>query len=243
MNNLKPFLVTAPLNITNANDVDVNSIFIFDYENSFKDENNKPDKLITYLEHLGSMMDIFVSPNIKYEEKEQLILKYFNSGSFFNVYTLTQTLIHILFTFKEIEYKGNKSILTDSECIKFIKKNEDFLNIITELYDSLFIIMLYYSSDMNKDIKNIRNKFSEERFNNEELSPNLLNVLLDKEFYNYYDKHIGKKINYYTFLFDNLLYKNMSFMDVLTNTNNILLPLLIDLNNKDFQKFIEENKK
>lgn len=243
MSEIKPFLVTAPLNITNAGDVDVNSIFIFDYENSFKNETNKPNKLITYLEHLGSMMDVFITKETSYEEKEQLILSYFNSGSFFNIYTLTQTLIHILFIYKEIEYKGNKSILSDSECIKFIKKNEDFMNTIIELYDSLFVIMLYYSSNLNKDIKNIKNKFSKERFNKMELSPNLLNVLLDKEFYNYYDKHIGKKINYYTFLFDNLLYKNMSFMDVLTNTNNTLLPLLIDLNNKDFQKFIEENKK
>ena len=33
----------------------------------------------------------------------------------------------------------------------------------------------------------------------------------------------------------------MTFLDILTNTNNTLLPVMIDLNNKDFQEFVKKS--
>lgn len=241
MPELKPFLVTAPLNILEAGDVDTNTIYVFDYIESFKNEDNKPDKFITYLESLGGMVDMIIDSKVAYEEKEQLILRYFNAGSFFNIYTLVQSFIHILFIYKGIEYYGRRSIFTDGECEKFILRNKIFMKTATDLYNSLFLIMLLYS--IEKDMKKVKNRYTKERFINDELSPNLLTVMLDSMFYEYYTKHIGKDLYYYTFLFDNRLYKNMPFDNILTNDNNNLLPVMFDLGNEKFQKFLEDIKK
>ena len=67
--------------------------------------------------------------------------------------------------------------------------------------------------------------------------------MLDESFYKYYEKYISQDLYYYSFLFDNRLYKSMGFLDILTNTNNTLLPVMIDLNHKDFQEFVRKNKK
>lgn len=243
MRELRPFIVSAPLTIAEADKLDTDTIYVFDYENSFKDENDKEDKLITYLESFGGMFDIFVSPSISYFEKEKLVLRYFHSGSFFNIYTLTQTLIHILLRSKNIVYEGNRSLFSDSECDNFLERNKIFIDESKKLYDSLFVIMLYYSAKPTKDMKDIKRFFNDERINDDELSPNLLSVMLDRMFYKYYSKHISENISYYSFLFDNRLYKSMSFIDILTNKNNELLPVMMDLNNPKFQEFVIEKKK
>jgi hypothetical protein len=66
--------------------------------------------------------------------------------------------------------------------------------------------------------------------------------MLVSHFYEYYDKHIGNDLYYYEFLFENNLYRSMTFMDILTNTSNTLLPILIDMNNKDFLEFIQNKR-
>jgi len=241
MSELKPFLVTAPLNISQAGDVDTNTIYVFDYNNSFKNEDDKPDKFITYLESLGGLIDIIVDSRTEYTEKEQLILRYFNAGSFFNIYTLVQTLIHIVFIYKNIDYQGKRSIFTDNECKLFLERNKTFISTLITLYDSLFLIMLLYSVD--KNMKKVKNRYDKERFIRDELPPNILNVMLDSMFYDYYSKHISNNLYYYTFLFDNRLYKNMPFENILTNSNNNLLPVLMDLGNEKFQKYLETIKK
>lgn len=243
MLDLRPFVVTAPLTINTADVLDTNTIYVFDYEDSFTDEEDKPSKMINYLESFGGMFDLLVDIKIPYEEKEQLILNYFNAGSFFNVYSLVQTMIHIVFTYKDIQYSGERSILTDGEIIKFIDRNKTFMTQVIELYDSLFLIMLLYGSNPIKDMNIIKEKYSSERIKDDELSPNLCCVLLDNMFYDYYSKHVGENIYYYTFLFDNRLYKSMTFVDILTNKNNNLLPVLIDMTNNKFMEFIEQNKK
>ncbi len=244
MLDLRPFVVTAPLTINTADTLDTNTIYVFDYEDSFKDEEDKPSKMITYLESFGGMFDLMVNVKTPYFEKEQLILEYFNAGSFFNVYSLVQTLIHILFTNRDLQYSGDRSILTDGEVIKFIDRNMNFVKRLTELYDSLFLIMLLYSTSLTKDIKEIRNKFDKDKIKDDELSPNLCCLLIDSMFYDYYDnKKIGTDLYYYSFLFENNLYKGKSFLNVLTNKNNNLLPVLIDMNNQEFLKFIQQNKK
>lgn len=241
MRDLRPFIVTAPLTIVQADKLDTDTIYVFDYENSFKNEENKADKMITYLESFGGMFDIFLQVGVSYGEREELFLRYFHSGSFFNVYTLTQTMVHLMYVQKEIPYFGDKSIFTDDECKTFIERNKTFINEVVQLYDSLFLIMLIYSSKPTKEIKDIKSKYSEDGIISTELSPNLLSVLLDGTFYKYYEKHISDDMYYYSFLFDNRLYKSMTFLDVLTNSNNNLLPVMIDLNNKKFQEFVMKN--
>ena len=63
------------------------------------------------------------------------------------------------------------------------------------------------------------------------------------DFYDYYDKHIGNDLKYYSFMFENNLYKGRSFINILTNSNNTLLPILLDMNDKRFMEFIEQQKK
>ena len=243
MRDLRPFLVTAPLTLAQADKLDTDTIYVFDYENSFKGEDNKPDKMITYLESFGGMFDLMIDRKISYTEREELVLRYYHSGSFFNVYTLTQTMIHIMYVKKGIQYFGSRSIFTDDECQAFIERNKTFIKETVQLYDSLFLVMLIYSAKPTKEIKDIKVKYSDDGIIADELSPNLLSVLLDESFYKYYEKYVSNDLYYYSFLFDNRLYKSMTFLDVLTNSNNTLLPVMIDLNHKDFQEFVRKNKK
>ena len=243
MRDLRPFVVTAPLTVTQADKLDTDTIYVFDYENSFKDESERPDKMITYLESFGGMFDLLVQKDMSYQEREELFLRYFHSGSFFNVYTLSQTMVHIVYVYKDIPYFGSRSIFSDDECKTFIERNKTFMKEVIQLYDSLFLVMLIYSAKPTKEVKDIKIKYSNDGIIDDELSPNLLSVMLDESFYKYYEKYISQDLYYYSFLFDNRLYKSMGFLDILTNTNNTLLPVMIDLNHKDFQEFVRKNKK
>lgn len=240
---LRPFLVSAPLTIDCADILDTNNIYIFNYKDSFVDKDNKEELFISYLESFGGMFDVLIDENVTYIEKEKLITEYFYSGSFMNIFTFVETMRHILFRYKNINYIGNRSILSDIECDRYIKNNKDLVDTLINFYDSLFIIMLLYSSKPSNDIKTIKNKFSNDRITAEELSPNICNLLLNKDFYDYYDKHIGNDLKYYSFMFENNLYKGRSFINILTNSNNTLLPILLDMNDKRFMEFIEQQKK
>lgn len=242
MEELRPFLVTAPLTINCADVLDTETIYVFDYENSFNDVKDKPNAMIRYLESLGGMFDLFVSPNVSYEDKEQLILNYFDSGSFMNVYTLVETLVHCLFYYKQMPYSGKRSIFTNADCQRFISTNGNFMKEMVSFYDSMFVVMLLYAGQPTKDMKKVREHFTSEQIVNTELSPNVCTLLLDSYFYEYYSKHVGKDIMYYEFLFENNLYKGMSFIDIITNKNNNLLPVLLDLTNPKFLDFIQQKK-
>ena len=117
-----------------------------------------------------------------------------------------------------------------------------FLIDIVKFYNSLFLIMFLYASKPTKDIREIKAKYSKERILNDELSPNLCNVLFEPLFYDYYEKHVGTDIYCYSFMFDYGLYRSKDFLSVLTNKNNTLLPVLLDLNDKKFNDFLKENK-
>ena len=139
MRDLRPFIVTAPLTMAQADKLDTDTIYVFDYENSFKNENEKPDKMITYLESFGGMFDILIQKDASYQEREELFLRYFHSGSFFNVYTLSLTMVHIVYVYKDIPYFGSRSIFSDDECKTFIERNKTFMKEVIQLYDSLFL--------------------------------------------------------------------------------------------------------
>lgn len=243
MVNLTPLLVTAPISINCASVLDTETIYVFDYENSFKGSLNKPHDFVSYLETLGSMFDVFISPFVTYEDKEQLLVEYFNCGSFMNIYTFAETMIHCLFTYKGIKYTSKRSMFTDIECMNFLKNNPTLIKNMIGLYDSLFVIMLFYIGLPQKDIKLLRQRFTRQQIITTEMSPNMCSLLLDSSFYEYYDKHIDKEIFYYEFLFENNLYRSMSFLDILDNKNNILLPVLKDMTNEKFLEFIREQKK
>lgn len=233
---INPIIVSAPLKVTDLNTNDIENIYIFDYNKSFGQHTNKPQKLLSYIESLGCMSDLLID-NVQYKEKEELILEYFSSKTFYNLYSLTSSLISILFFTKGLEYNG-RSIFTKNEIELFIDTNKQFVDKLIEFYDSLFIIMLLYSCNPTDDIKNIKSKFPLDRINKEELSPNVCNLLLNKEFYNYYDRHVNKSVYYYEFLFDRHLYKGKSFIHILRNEENTLLKLLIDMHNPKFKEYV-----
>lgn len=243
MEEIRPFIVSAPLTIDCADVLTTNTIYIFDYGSSFVNEENRVDKFITYIESSGVMCDIYVPlDTTPYVEKEELILKYFNADSFFNIYTLVNTMISILFTYKNIEYNMSGSILSETERLTFINRNKTFIDNIIKFYNSLFMVMLLYSTSITKDIKQIKLRYNKERIITDEMSPNICNMLLVSNFYDYYDKHIGNDLYYYEFLFENNLYKSMTFLDILTNKSNTLLPVLIDMTNKNFLEFIQNKR-
>lgn len=242
MEDLRPILVTAPLNVYSIDEIDTKLIYVFDYNNSFIGYNDKPSKMISYIQSIGGMNDILTTSDTSYEDKECLLLEYFNAGVFFNIYSLTNTMIKILFKLKEIPFENN-TILTDVEIDRFISRNGKMMNDLIKFYDSLFLLMLLYSTSNTKTLKTIKLKYPKERINKQEISPNICNLLLCSEFYDYYDKHVGNDLQYYEFLFENNLYMGMTFLDILTNNENRLLPIFIDLNNDKFLNYIQEQQK
>ena len=102
--------------------------------------------------------------------------------------------------------------------------------------------MLIYSSNKTTNIKDIKEKYPKERYKSDEFSPNICNVLFEPDFYNYYDKSVNNDIFYYTFMFDLPLYRGKDFLSVLVNDCNTLIPVLLDMNNPLFQKFLESIK-
>ena len=143
-NTIHPVIVTAPLNYNSVPELDTTTIFVFDYKNSFTQSNNKPYDMIKYLESFGGNFDLIIDKNTLYKEKEQLLLNYFNSGSFFNCYSLTKTLIHILFRFKNLNYDVTNSIFNMSDSDKFIKRNPTFIKELVKFYNSLFLVMFFF---------------------------------------------------------------------------------------------------
>ena len=241
MTELRPCLVTAPLTIQNADKLDTNTIYIFDYENSFKDSEDKPKDFISYIEMIGGMVDIFVAPQTDYFIKEKLLLNYINSGSFYNVYTLVSSLIQVMFVKKDIDMELKHSFFNKEEAQKFIDRNYILIKKLETFYNSLFLLMILFAGDLNQSIKHIKKKFPTDKFCDDEFGPNVCSVLIDKDFYKYYDKHIGNNVYYYTFMYDNNLYRGKSILDILNNQNNDIIPVLVDLNNKKFQEFISAN--
>ena len=239
---IHPYLVTAPLMADSTPSVDINTIFVFDYKNSFKTANNKTAEMMKYLESFNGTFDLIVDKNTLYKEKEQLILRYFNAGTFFNCYSLTKTLIHILFVYKEIDKEVSGSIFTNSEVKKFLDRNKMFIRDVVKFYNSLFLFMLVYSSKPTKNIQDIKSQYTKEMIINDELSPNVCNVLFEPVFYDYYEKHVGTDIYYYSFMFDYNLYRSKDFLSVITNENNTLLPVLLDINDKKFNDFLKTIK-
>lgn len=233
---LNPIIVTAPLKRNQLEETDIDNVYIFDYNNSFENIEDKPCKMIAYLQSLGCMCDLLFD-GVSYEDKEKILLEYFNCGTFFNLYSLTSTIISILFEKKGILYSG-RTIFDKYEQKRFIINNEVFVNKLIEIFDSLFVVMLMYSVNPTNDMKEIRNKYTVDRIDRSELSPNIMNVLLYRDFYNYYDQHINKDVYYYEFLFEKSLYKSKSFIDILTNSENVLLKLLFDMNNPKFKEYI-----
>lgn len=236
---LRPCLITAPITIENADKLDTNTIYVFDYENSFKDSTNKPEDFINYLETLGCMIDVFVSDDTSFEEREQLLLKYLNAKTFFNAYTLSSTLISILFKYRGIDNLPDRhSIFTKEEITKFINRNSSYLKSLELFFNSIFLLMLMLASDPKQQIVQIKRKYPEDIFKDDSFGANVCNVLIDKDFYRYYTKHIGNDVYYYPNMFDYNLYNGRSILDIIKNKNNTLLPVIIDLNSEKFQKFL-----
>lgn len=235
---INPIIVSAPLKVNELNANDIENIYIFDYSKSFNGCENKPQRFMNYIETLGCMCDVIID-SASYEDKESIILEYFNSGTFYNIYTLTSTMISILLYKKNISYSGI-SIFNENETKVFIDKNKNFVNKLIEIFDSLFLIMLLYSYNPCNNMDTIKNKYPSDKIDKKEYSPNICNLLLNKEFYIYYDEHISEDVKYYEFLFDKTLYRGKTFINILTSTENVLLNILLDIHNPKFKKYVLE---
>lgn len=238
---LNPIIVEAPLKRFELEKTDIDNVYIFDYNKSFVNDDYKPKKLISYLQSLGCMCDILVDNNVSYYDKEQLIIEYFNSGVFFNLYTLTTTIIKIVLYYKGIDYNG-RCILTNNEVDKFLERNKKFIEQIVQIYDSIFLIMLLYSINPTNDIKVYKKRYPSNYIDRTDYSPNICNVLLCKDFYRYYEKHLNTTPKYYEFLFEENIYKSKCFLDILVNPENDMIKIMMDMNNPMFQKYIEKKE-
>ena len=77
--------------------------------------------------------------------------------------------------------------------------------------------------------------------NSREISPIIVSLLLDDNFYSYYDSGIDEKlINYYPYYFENYLYDEKNIIPYLMGENNYYLNIINKLiYNDDFKNFIK----
>lgn len=235
--------VSAPLNIKQMDNIESNVVYEFNYETSDFDI-NKPNEFINYLENVGCDLDIFVSSKTPYEEREKLLLLYFNTERSFKVLSMITTLCKILFMFKNLDVKKKfkNSFFSDQECLLFIANNKSFVKKISLFFDSLFVAMIYLSS--SKSFKEIKQYYSLHQISTEHISSNTCSILLLPEFYDYYKNGIDKdNIKYYDYTYNNVLVDGSPLINIVCSENNFIIHLLNDLHNKSFQQYLQDNYK
>lgn len=235
-------IVTAPLNI---NDMDKNleskTVYIFDYFNS----SLKGDDFYNYITNSGIISDIYFNDKISYNDKKMLLERYMNENRFLHFLSFNSTIFNIINLYRNVNKRNNLSIFSKEEEKKFLYEHIDIISEWKSFYDSLFYYILFLGTlpeNCSNKIEQIKNRFNGCKINNNKnLSVNMVSLLIDDYYFEYYDDGINELlVNYYPYYFENNLYDEKNIIFYLMNPNNYYLKIINDIVfNKEFQKFLE----
>lgn len=220
-------IVCAPLTINElSNDIISNDVYFIDYNNS----QIKNKDLINYIRDTGINADIILE-NIDINDKINIINYYMNFNNFIHIPSINKCILEYIYFIKNKNIINKLSLLE----IDFIKNNISLFNKWISFYDSYFIYMIYYLYNKNNIIDNYD---SDKIINDNSISPNVVSLLLDDFFYDYFKTHIDTNNIYYWKYYYNSKYDSKSFNEIMLNNNNFIIKILKDLQNPLFNQFI-----
>lgn len=235
-------IVTAPLNINDMDDdLESNNTYIFDYKNS----SIKGSKFYEYITNTGIKSDILFHSSISYNDKKLLLEKYMLDKRFLHFLSFNVTIFNILNLYRNINIRNDNSIFSKEEEKQFLNEHINLISEWKKFYDSLFYYILFtatLSENCNNSIEEIKNRFKGAEINNiESLSVNMVSLLMDYYFYNYYDFGIDdSSIYYYPYYFENNLYDEKYIIDYIINSNNYYYTIINRIvHYKKFRDFLE----
>lgn len=234
-------IVTAPLNINDMDeDLESKTVYIFDYENS----SIKGIHFYEYICCTGINADIYFNENISYNDKKILLERYMTDKRFLHFLSFNATIFNIINLYKNIKKRNKMSFFTKNEEKQFLEEHLDLIKKWKAFYDSLFYYILFLATlpeNCTNKIEQIKKRFEGCEVNNtEELSVNMISLLMDDYFYEYYDSGIDDTlINYYPYYFENKLYDEQSIIMYIINPNNYYLKIINDIiHNEMFRNFL-----
>lgn len=235
-------IVTAPLNINEMdNDLESNNTYIFDYKNS----SIKGIKFYEYIANSGIKSDILFHSSISYNDKKLLLEKYMSEKRFLHFLSFNITIFNIINLYRQINIRNDKSIFSIKEEKQFLNEHYNLISEWKKFYDSLFYYILF-SATLSENCINpkeeIKKRFEGAKINNNEnLSVNMISLLIDYYFFNYYDYGIDdSSIYYYPYYFENNLYDEKYIIDYIINSNNYYYNIINKIiHYKEFRDFLE----
>lgn len=232
-------IVTAPLNINDMDDdLESNSTYIFDYNKS----SLKGLDFYNYICNIGINADITSIKNTDYKIKKLLLEKYMSEKRFLHFSSFNFTILNIINLYRKNPIRYNNSIFSNNEEKLFLNEHNSLISKWKEFYDSIFYLILFLAAcpNINNKKEYIKERFKGAKINNnKDLSVNMVSLLIDDDFYNYYDFGIDdSSVYYYPYYFENNLYDEKDITMFIINSNNyyytIINKLIYDKNFRDF---------
>ena len=234
--------VSAPLNINDMNkDLESKDVYIFDYTKSYY----KGFQFYNYISNIGVIADIHFDESVEYIDKKLLLEKYMNDNHFLHFLSFNSAIFNILCLYKKVKLRIPTSCLTEKEEKLFLEEHIELISKWKAFYDSLFYYILCLATlplNCNDKKGQIKKRFEGAPINNTmDLSVNIVSLLIDDYYYEYYDSGIDESlINYYPYYFENNLYDENSIIVYITNPSNYYLDIINkSLHNEEFQKFLK----
>lgn len=229
--------VTIPFKVDDLGQIgefDTN-VYIVDYEKS----EYKGRDFIDYLCCVSKMWDIENYQHIDTETKFEMFNELYNQPELVPIPKIARSLILILFQYKGIELQDEwleDSFFTKDEIIQYINDNQDKVKDYIKFFDSLFVFMMIVGMLMvNKDtpdidIKDIDEKYKDIKINDcTGLKPSICAILFDNLFFKYYEKDLGKEVEYYREFYTKPLYMGHMITNVLLNSSNYIFKNILEM--------------
>lgn len=235
-------IVTAPLNINDMDkDLESKNVYIFDYTKS----SLKGMNFYEYICNTGIIADIYFDENVSYNDKKMFLERYINDNRFLHFLSFNITIFNIINLYRNVNKRNELSFFSKEEEKQFLEEHFDLISKWKAFYDSLFFYILFLATlpeNCSNKIEQIKKRFEGCEVNNTiELSVNMVSLLIDDYYYEYYDDGINELlVNYYPYYFENYLYDEKNIIPYLMNPNNYYLKIINDIvHKKEFEKFLE----
>lgn len=223
--------VQTPLKIDDLNDLGEDTLYIFDYDSC----NLKGKDLLDYINQLKLKADI--SFNNNFSKFEELIETYMTYPRFIPIISIDYIILTCIYYLK-----GFKQIIKSMIPLKYI---EAFANTHKSLlydwiafYDSYLIYMITFVTNTDKSLIQ---RYPDNRINNDDkVSPNVVSMLLNPFFYDYYKTKIDPNNVYYWKNYYEQSFDGQTFESIMKNPNNFIFRLLNDMKDNRFEAFIKK---
>lgn len=200
------------------------------------------DQIIQYVLSLGGIASISFVPNLKTQDKLEIIKNYLEHADEIYSPMLFDACL-TLYKAHKIEKSVNEDILdctflTFNEIIDFYKCLLPQIKEIDDVLSSIYYIMFFISKFEVKDIRELKKIYPVEYISKKEIPSFIYSLLKDKDFFDIYKLGIINNPVFYTELFE----QNYEFISkILYSNKNYHLKTMLELkHNKNlFESFIK----